>query len=480
MSVVEGEAVTHLRYRGETTAVRSRRAAPARARRASRAARCRRSAAGRCRRRSGTSQSSVIAPDLGVLDRLAVRRRARRPGAAPRAPRSAGWSLRRSAISVVQRLVVRVAAGGGVQVGDRPLLQLRDLLRRRGRSRDGSPVKWRRRMLRSRARVAEQRRRERRSSAIELPGGVDDDHRHVVEPVEHALDARRDVAVDPARARRRLAGDAEQVRALVVAQPQRAGERREHGRRRRARAALLEPGEVVDRQAGELRDLLAPQAGRAAAAGGRQPDLGRVSRSRQVRRQPARSSGPCPMMAHLRVALRVLWCRRRRRCHPGAMTTTLDHRSQQGPRLRDGAAAARRGPRRVGRRPRRGARPRRRRGAGRALRRSSTSPTTRASRRPPRPSRPAASTCSSTTRASPAAWCRCPRSRPRRSSACSRPTSSASCASRRPSCRCSSGPANPVIVNVSSGHGLARRSPPTRSAWSRRSSTSRTRPPRRR
>ena len=71
-----------------------------------------------------------------------------------------------------------------------------------------------------------------------------------------------------------LAGDAEQVRALVLAQPQCAGERREHARRRRARAALLEPGEIVDREAGELRDLLAAQPGRAAAARGGQARVG--------------------------------------------------------------------------------------------------------------------------------------------------------------------------------------------------------------
>ena len=104
-----------------------------------------------------------------------------------------------------------------------------------------------------------------------------------------------------------LAGDAEQVPALVGGQPQRAGECGQHRRRRVGGAALLEPGEVVDRDAGELGHLLAAQAGRAPASGRRSPTSAGSSRSRHSRRHWASSSMP-PMMAHAgrgRVALRV-------------------------------------------------------------------------------------------------------------------------------------------------------------------------------
>ena len=208
------------------------------------------------------------------------------------------------------------------------------------------PVKWRQAMLRSRIGAPEKSPCSAVASAFAatmLPCGIEDHHRHVGEPVEHALHARRDVAVDRARRPARLAGHAEQVRALVVGQPQRARERREHRRRRVRRAALLEPRQVVDRDARELRDLLAPQAGRASPAAGRQPDVGGAEavapgaqaggRARAGPRsddgaRAARQGGPVsPRMARPLV-------RPRRSRHAGGHDHDTDHRSQQGPRAR--------------------------------------------------------------------------------------------------------------------------------------------------
>ena len=73
-----------------------------------------------------------------------------------------------------------------------------------------------------------------------------------------------------------MPGDPEQVRALVVGEPQCARQRREHGRGRALRATLLEAGEVVHRYARELGDLLAAQAGGAPTAPCRQPDVRRA------------------------------------------------------------------------------------------------------------------------------------------------------------------------------------------------------------
>ncbi len=73
-------------------------------------------------------------------------------------------------------------------------------------------------------------------------------------------------------------------------------------------AALLEPREVVDRDAGELGHLLATQAG-GAAASGRAPDLGGVEPVAPFA-QALGELVDAPMMAHAagrRVALRVLF-----------------------------------------------------------------------------------------------------------------------------------------------------------------------------
>jgi hypothetical protein len=65
----------------------------------------------------------------------------------------------------------------------------------------------------------------------------------------------------------------ERVRALGVVELERAGQRLEHVLGDAAHVAALEPRVVRDADAGEYRDLLAPQPGDAAAAVGRQPDL---------------------------------------------------------------------------------------------------------------------------------------------------------------------------------------------------------------
>ena len=55
-----------------------------------------------------------------------------------------------------------------------------------------------------------------------------------------------------------VAGEPEQMRALVVGQPQRPRDRREHRRGWALRAPLLEPREVVERHSREPGDLFAP------------------------------------------------------------------------------------------------------------------------------------------------------------------------------------------------------------------------------
>ena len=61
---------------------------------------------------------------------------------------------------------------------------------------------------------------------------------------------------------------------VVVGQAEGVGQRGEHGGRRMGVAPLLEPGEVLDTDTGERRQLRPSQAGRAPAWPGRQADLG--------------------------------------------------------------------------------------------------------------------------------------------------------------------------------------------------------------
>ena len=72
-----------------------------------------------------------------------------------------------------------------------------------------------------------------------------------------------------------VGGQRVQMRERLVVESQDAAQRLEHLRRRMPVAALLEPHEVVDADPGQQRQLLAPEAGRAAAGALGQPDLGR-------------------------------------------------------------------------------------------------------------------------------------------------------------------------------------------------------------
>ena len=72
--------------------------------------------------------------------------------------------------------------------------------------------------------------------------------------------------------RRGQAGEPEEEVALGVREPQAPGERLDDLRRRRGRAPLFEPGQVVDRDAGDPGELLATQAHRTTATADRHAD----------------------------------------------------------------------------------------------------------------------------------------------------------------------------------------------------------------
>ena len=110
-------------------------------------------------------------------------------------------------------------------------------------------MKWRQAMFRSRREGAREVARERGGQRIRGhdPARHVDDHRgNVRQPVEQALQARGEVAVDGAPTRLGLTPEPEQMSALVIRQPQRPGQGVEHRRRWARGAALLEAGEVVD------------------------------------------------------------------------------------------------------------------------------------------------------------------------------------------------------------------------------------------
>src|SRR5690606_2859361 len=105
--------------------------------------------------------------------------------------------------------------------------------------------------------------------------GVDQHRRQVAQPLQQPQRAGSRGRHDVAPPGRRHAGEVEQVVALVVGQPQRPGQRREHELRRHRAPPLLQPHQVVDRDARQLRHLLPAQPGHPAAGAGRQPDVGR-------------------------------------------------------------------------------------------------------------------------------------------------------------------------------------------------------------
>jgi len=73
------------------------------------------------------------------------------------------------------------------------------------------------------------------------------------------LHAGRDPLGDQLPSRRGVAGEPEEELPFEVGQAKPAGQRLDHLSRRRGRPALFEPGQVVDRDTGEVRELLAPQ-----------------------------------------------------------------------------------------------------------------------------------------------------------------------------------------------------------------------------
>jgi len=83
----------------------------------------------------------------------------------------------------------------------------------------------------------------------------------------------RDVARRPGDA---ILRDAQEIVALVVPQPQRAGDRKQRLGRRADCRPILEHGVPRDTDSGERRNLLAAQAGDAPIRSARQPDVGRL------------------------------------------------------------------------------------------------------------------------------------------------------------------------------------------------------------
>ena len=102
--------------------------------------------------------------------------------------------------------------------------------------------------------------------------------RGVAEQVEHAHQAGAGQAGHPVGGRGLVAGQVEQVVALVVGEAQRPGQRAEQLGRGLTAAALLEAYDVVHRHAGEHGHLFPAQAGGAAAGAVGDADLGRADR----------------------------------------------------------------------------------------------------------------------------------------------------------------------------------------------------------
>jgi hypothetical protein len=102
--------------------------------------------------------------------------------------------------------------------------------------------------------------------------------RGVAEQVEHADQAGAGQAGHPVGRWGLVAGQVEQVVALVVGEAQRPGQRAEQLGRGLTAAALFEAYDVVHRHAGERGHLFAAQAGGAAAGAVGDADLGRADR----------------------------------------------------------------------------------------------------------------------------------------------------------------------------------------------------------
>ena len=120
------------------------------------------------------------------------------------------------------------------------------------------------------AAVLPHQRRVQRVGQQQRPGRVADRDGRAGQAVQHPLHARRDVGGHRALPRRYEPGDLEQVLAFGPGQAQCPAEGLDDLARRVGRPALFEAGDVVDRDAGQQRELLAAQPGRAPVAADRQ------------------------------------------------------------------------------------------------------------------------------------------------------------------------------------------------------------------
>jgi len=108
-------------------------------------------------------------------------------------------------------------------------------------------------------------------------GQVGEDHRgSVLEPVEHPEQGWADMVRGAQPRRCGVAGQPEQVIALVEGEPQGPRDRAEHLLRRLRAALLLQPRVVIRRHAGQRGDLLAAQAQSATAYPGAEPEVARL------------------------------------------------------------------------------------------------------------------------------------------------------------------------------------------------------------
>ncbi len=222
---------------------------------------------------TSTWRSTAIVPIVGWIRRLlrGSRGRPRAPPRSPRTRRCARAARRRSRAPRRRRGRARARCGGGRRARGRACRGSRPG-RRRARPDVAEPA-LRERAARAlhAAEIAEQR--DRQLVLRERVADVGDYDRRRLDGVEHAHQRRADVAAAVGARRRRVAGEQEEVVAFVDRQPQAARERAQQLLGGLRPALLLQPREVVGRHAGQRRDLLAPQARRAAARPGAEADV---------------------------------------------------------------------------------------------------------------------------------------------------------------------------------------------------------------
>ena len=205
----------------------------------------------------------VVDPLAGEQDRLAAGREPVLPEGRARVEQIRDQSLQAGVAGVAQRGLAQLPDLARLEVGaaDRGLLRS-DVLEHE------VPPEHVAVALAAAGGIADERRPQRVPQP-QRERGVEDADRRADELVDEPLHARGHVGRQLARPRGRAPGEGVQPGPVGVREPQRPGQRGEHLRRRRVRPALLEPGDVVDRDPGQLRELLAAQPGRppGAAAG---------------------------------------------------------------------------------------------------------------------------------------------------------------------------------------------------------------------